>query len=125
MKSTKLSKFIIIFLLSVSIILQNTCLMGAAGQSVILRVLNKGCRMQCHLGCHLKRSSENGGVKTNNKGIEEKNKSIVCYFQFKAEDITTAIAVPITRQAYLGREDQVKYPFLDPPIKPPGASLFL
>ena len=111
----------IIILLSLSIIMQNTCLMGVAGQSILFRASNKVCPMHCHSGCRAQSPSDNGGVKTYKKDIEQNSTHAICYFQFRAEDIVAASELPITHGLYFfGTKDQFKSPFLDPPSKPPN-----
>jgi len=118
-----MGKSAIIVLLSISILLQNTCLMGAAGQSILFRALNKGCPMHCRLSCRAKSTAvpDNDGVKSYKKNIEQENAHAICYFQLKAEEIVATSEPSIAHGLYLfSRQDPFKSPFLDPPAKPPN-----
>jgi hypothetical protein len=57
------------------------------------------------------------------KDMGQNSTHIICYFQFNTEKIETPAPVPILQQAYLGSEEQLKHPYLDPPIKPPNTAI--
>jgi len=116
-----MAKSTVIILLSIAIVLQNTCLMGAAGQSVLFKALNKGCRMHCRLGCRAQSPPDNGGLKSYNKDTGQNSTHAICYFQFKAEDTVAASERPTIHGLYLfSKQDLFKSLFLDPPAKPPN-----
>ncbi len=119
-----MAKRAVIFIFAVAIILQNTCLMGAAGRSVVFRALHKGCPMCCLSGCYASRSCCGDGLKICSICMKGNDIRVICHYQLEIGDIAAVAFGSPARQAYLAVECRLKFIFLDPPLKPPSAAYY-